>query len=369
VDVLRDESFAPLAGLRVGLITNQTGLDSTGRRTVDLLRAAPNVQLTAIFTPEHGLSGDRDGKVPSGREPTTRLALYSLYGDVTRPTPAMLDGIDALVFDVQDAGVRFYTYVTTMGYAMEAAAAKGIPFYVLDRPDPISGAVVQGPLLDADRRSFTGYFLLPVRYGMTIGELAQLFNVENGIGAELHVIKMRGYRRAQWYDETGLRWIAPSPNLRSLRQAALYPGVALVEGANVSVGRGTETPFELLGAPWIDGERLTSHLNRRQIPGVRVEPVDFRPTAHRFAGRLCQGVRVILTDRAVLDAPRLGVEIASALHRLHGRAFRLDDTLGSIGARWVLEAIRKGDDPREIARRWQPAVEKFLALRAKYLLY
>jgi uncharacterized protein YbbC (DUF1343 family)/CubicO group peptidase (beta-lactamase class C family) len=369
LDVLAEENFAPLSGLRVGLITNQTGLDATGRRTIDLMRAAPGVRLTAIFSPEHGLHGDMDGKVPSGREPMTQLAVYSLYGDVVRPTPTMLDGLDALVFDVQDAGVRFYTYVTTMAYALEAAAAKGIPFYVLDRPDPISAAVVQGPVLDDDRRSFTGYFPLPVRYGMTIGELAQLFNAENSIGAELHVIKMRGYRRAQWYDETGLRWIAPSPNLRSLGQAALYPGVALVEGANVSVGRGTETPFELLGAPWIDGEALASYLNRREIPGVRFEPVDFRPAEHPFADRVCHGVRVVLMDRAVLDAPRVGIEITSALHRLHRRQFQLDNTLGSIGTRWVLEGIRDGEDPRGIARRWQASVDKFLGLRAKYLLY
>jgi uncharacterized protein YbbC (DUF1343 family)/CubicO group peptidase (beta-lactamase class C family) len=369
VDVLAEESFAPLAGRSVGLITNQTGRDATGRRTIDLMRAAPGVRLTTIFSPEHGLSGDVNGKVPSGREPVTQLAVYSLYGDVTRPTPRMLDGLDALVFDVQDAGVRFYTYVTTMAYAMEAAAAKRIPFYVLDRPDPISADIVQGPVLDDDRRSFTGYFPMPVRYGMTIGELAHLFNRENEIGAELHVIKMRGYRRAQWYDETGLRWTAPSPNLRSLQQAALYPGVALVEGANVSVGRGTETPFELLGAPWVDREALASYLNRRSIPGVRFEPVDFRPVERPFADRLCHGVRIILTDRAVLDAPSLGVEIASALHRLHGRQFRLDDTLPLIGSQRVVEAIRQGEDPRDVARRWQASVVRFSALRARYLLY
>ena len=369
LDVLAEGDFAALDGLRVGLITNQTGVDAGGRRAIDLMRAAPRVRLTAIFSPEHGLHGDADGKVASGREPTTDLAVYSLYGDVTRPTRAMLEGLDALVFDVQDAGVRFYTYVTTMAYAMEAAAARRMPFYVLDRPDPISAAVVQGPVLDANRRSFTGYFPLPVRYGMTIGELARLLNVENKIGAELHVVQMRGYRRAQWYDETGLRWIAPSPNLRSLGQATLYPGVALVEGANVSVGRGTETPFELLGAPWIDGGALASHLNRREIPGVRFEPVEFRPMEPPFAGRPCHGVRIVLTDRAALDAPTLGVEIASALHRLHPRQFRLDDTLGLIGTRWVIDAIRGGEDPRTIGRRWQTSLDDFLALRARYLLY
>jgi uncharacterized protein YbbC (DUF1343 family) len=256
-----------------------------------------------------------------------------------------------------------------MAYAMEAAAAKHIPFYVLDRPDPISAEVVQGPVLDADLRSFTGYFPLPVRYGMTIGELAQLFNAENKIGADLHVVKMRGYRRAQWYDDTGLRWVAPSPNLRSVREAALYPGVALVEGANVSVGRGTETPFEVVGAPWIDDEALASYLNRRSIGGVRFEPVNFRPVEQPFADRVCHGVRLVLLDRTVLDTPRLGIEIAGALHRLHPRQFQLDRTLGSIGARSVLAAIGDGEDPREIAHRWQASLEKFLAVRAKYLLY
>ena len=369
LEVLAKEGFVPLAGRRVGLVTNQTGVDAVGRRTIDLVRTAPGVRLAAIFSPEHGLDGEMNGKVASGREPVTQLAVYSLYGEVTRPTPAMLDGIDALVFDVQDAGVRFYTYVTTMAYAMEAAAAKGIPFYVLDRPDPLAADVVQGPVLDDDLRSFTGYFPLPVRYGMTIGELAGLFNAENEIGADLHVVAMRGYRRTQWYDETGLRWIAPSPNLRSLSEAALYPGVALVEGANVSVGRGTTTPFELLGAPWVDGKALASFLNRRSIPGVRFAPVEFRPTADAFAGRLCRGVRIALTDRSQLDAPRLGIEIASALRRLHRGQFRLEETLGSIGARWVLEAIREGEDPRSIAGRWQASLEKFVALRAKYLLY
>jgi uncharacterized protein YbbC (DUF1343 family)/CubicO group peptidase (beta-lactamase class C family) len=369
LDVLAAEKFRPLSGLRIGLITNQTGVDASGRRAVDLMRTAREVQLTAIFSPEHGLYGDMNGKVPSGREPITQLVVHSLYGDVRRPTPAMLDGVDALVFDAQDAGVRFYTYATTMAYAMEAAAAKGIPFYVLDRPDPISAAVVQGPVLDEDRRSFTGYFPLPIRHGMTIGELAELFNVENKIGAALHVVKMRGYRRAQWYDETGLRWIAPSPNLRTLEEATLYPGVALVEGVNVSVGRGTATPFELVGAPWVDREALASHLSRREIHGVRFEAVDFRPAEPPFADRVCHGIRIVLTDRAVLDAPLLGIEIASALHRLHRRQFQLDGTLASIGTRRVLEAIRDGKDPRDIARGWQASVEKFMALRAKYLLY
>jgi uncharacterized protein YbbC (DUF1343 family) len=369
IDVLVAEQFAPLAGLRVGLVTNHTGLDSTGQRTLDLLHDTPGVKLVAIFTPEHGLYGNIDAKVASGMEPTTNLPVYSLYGEVRRPTNEMLNGLDALVFDIQDAGVRFYTYVTTMAYAMEAAARKGLAFYVLDRPNPIGGALVQGPLLDAELRSFTGYFPLPIRHGMTVGELAAMFNAENKIGAKLHVIKMHGYRRSDWYDETGLRWVAPSPNLRTLTEATLYPGVAMVEGANVSVGRGTATPFELLGAPWINGQALATYLNERKIPGVRFLPREFTPARDRYAHRLCHGIHIILVDRHKLDAAALGVEIASALHRLYPRDFQLDKTLGLIGARWVVEAIRNGQDPRVIIQNWQTALNEFRALRAKYLLY
>ena len=277
IDVLAAQKFAPLAGLRVGLITNHSGIDAAGRRTIDLLAKARKVKLKSIFSPEHGLWGNVDQKIPHAKEPVTGLPAYSLYGEVNRPTEKMLEGLDGLVFDVQDAGVRFYTYVTTMAYAMEAAAKKGIPFYVLDRPNPINGSAVQGPILDKDLQSFAGYFPMPVRHGMTLGELAQMFNAENKIGAKLHVIQMRGYERTDWYDETGLLWVNPSPNLRTLAQATLYPGVAMVEGANVSVGRGTGTPFELLGAPWINARDLAAYLNSRKIQGVRFLPVDFMP--------------------------------------------------------------------------------------------
>jgi uncharacterized protein YbbC (DUF1343 family) len=368
-DILAAEGFAPLKGLRVGLITNHTGLDRTGNRTIDLLHDAPGVKLAAIFSPEHGLYGIADEKVASGMEPGLDLPVYSLYGEVRRPTGKMLAGLDALVFDVQDAGARFYTYVSTMAYAMEAAARRSIPFYVLDRPNPITASAVQGPVMDPDLESFTGYFPLPTRHGMTVGELARLFNAENGIGADLHVVAMRGYRRGEWYDQTGLPWVAPSPNLRTLAEAALYPGVAMVEGANVSVGRGTDSPFELLGAPWIDGERLAAYLNGRKITGVMFQPTEFTPAESRFKDQLCHGVRVVLTDRDALDAPALGVEIVGALHRLHPADFQLDKTLGLVGARWVLQAIREDEDPRSIARRWQASLAAFQRLRAKYLLY
>jgi uncharacterized protein YbbC (DUF1343 family) len=369
IDVLAAEKFDSLAGLRLGLITNHSGIDSAGRRTVDLLHKAPGVKLVTIFSPEHGLSGKAEGKVSSTKEPLTGLPMYSLYGDALSPTKRMLAGLDGLVFDIQDAGARFYTYITTMGYAMEACARKGIPFYVLDRPNPINASLVQGPVLDSNLRSFTGYFPLPVRHGMTVGELATMFNVEKRMGVKLHVIKMRGYERNQWYDETGLLWVSPSPNLQTLTEAILYPGVAMVEGANVSVGRGTMTPFDLFGAPWIHGDELASYLNNRNIQEVRFIPVDFTPNSSRFKGQLCHGVQIVLLNRQMLNSPALGIEITSALYRLYPKDFRVDKTLKLIGSAKVLQAIKAGQDPATIAQDWQGRLEQFCMHRSKYLLY
>jgi uncharacterized protein YbbC (DUF1343 family)/CubicO group peptidase (beta-lactamase class C family) len=369
VDVLSDRRFAPLYGKRVGLITNHTGLDAAGRRTIDRLARAPGVKLRAIFSPEHGLSGQADAKVASGRDAETSLPVYSLYGATRRPTPDMLKDLDALVFDVQDAGARFYTYMSTMGYAMEAAAKKGIDFLVLDRPNPITASRVEGPIMDADLKSFTGYFPLPVRHGMTLGELARMFNAEYAIGARLTVIPMQAYRRDMWFDETGIAWVNPSPNLRSLAQAILYPGVALSEASNVSVGRGTETPFELIGAPWIRSEELTDYLRTRQIPGVEFEPAAFTPASSRFRGQPCHGIRVVIKDRNRLDAVGLGLEILCALQRLYSKAFQLDAAIGLVGSRRVLRAIADGSEPESIAASWQPQLEEFHRLRATYLLY
>jgi uncharacterized protein YbbC (DUF1343 family) len=369
IDILAAEKFDSLARLRLGLITNHSGIDSAGRRTVDLLHKAPGVKLVAIFSPEHGFSGKAEGKLSSTKESLTGLPVYSLYGEVLSPTQRMLAGLDALIFDIQDAGARFYTYIATMGYAMEACAKKGIPFYVLDRPNPINASLVQGPILDSNLKSFTGYFSLPVRHGMTVGELAKMFNVEKKMGVKLHVVKMRGYERSRWYDETGLLWLSPSPNLQTLTEAILYPGVAMVEGANVSVGRGTMTPFELFGAPWINGEELASYLNNRNIQGVRFIPVDFKPQSSRFKNQLCHGVQIVLLNRQILDSPALGIEIISALHRLYPKDFQLDKTLGLIGSRKVLQAIKAGQDPATIAQDWQGALEQFCMLRSKYLLY
>jgi uncharacterized protein YbbC (DUF1343 family)/CubicO group peptidase (beta-lactamase class C family) len=371
LDVLEAEDFAPLKGLRIGLITNHTGIDSEGRRTIDLLFRAPGVRLAAIFSPEHGLSGTEDdlSRTEVTRDRETGPPVYSLYGKTLRPTNEMLEGLDALVFDIQDAGVRFYTYITTMGYAMEAAARRRIAFYVLDRPDPISGAIVQGPVMDDDLKSFTGYFPLPLRHGMTVGELAELFSKENRMGLRLHVIKMRGYERTDWYDETGLRWVDPSPNLRTLEEAILYPAVAMAEGANVSVGRGTGTPFELLGAPWIDAKALADYLNGRRIQGIRFMPVDFTPAESRFKNEVCHGVQIVLIDREALDVGEMGVEIVSALYHLFPKEFLIDKTLDLVGSRAMLDEIKEGRDPEAVALHWQERLDQFRALRSKYLLY
>jgi uncharacterized protein YbbC (DUF1343 family) len=369
IEVLAAEGFAPLKGKNLGVITNHTGVDGAGRSTLSLLLKAPGVKVRAIFSPEHGLSGNLDEKVASGRHAATGLPVYSLYGKTLKPTPEMLRGLDALVYDIQDVGVRFYTYISTMTYAMQAAAAAGLEFYVLDRPNPIGAAAVEGPVLDPDLCSFVGCFTLPVRYGMTVGELAQLVNREKAIGARLQVVKMAGYRRGAWLDETGLPWVKPSPNIRTLTQAILYPGVGLIESANVSVGRGTATPFEIVGAPWISGPRLADYLRRRQIAGVAFEPVSFVPTASAYRGRTCQGVRLRLTDRAALDTPALGVELLAALHRLYPGQFQLGNTLGMLGSRRILQGLKAGDDPRDLQRRWQPGLANFQRLRARYLLY
>lgn len=369
IDALEAEMFRPLSGLRIGLITNHSGLDSAGRRTLDVLFRAPGVELKAVFNPEHGLSGREDRKVPSTVDSATGIPVYSLYGEVKRPTDKMLEGLDALVFDIQDAGARFYTYISTMGYAMEAAAMKGIAFYVLDRPNPISASIVQGFLPDNDMRSFTAYFPLPVRHGMTVGELAAMFNTENRMGLKLEVIRLRGYERSDWYDETGLSWTNPSPNIRSVDEAALYPGVALLEGANVSVGRGTDAPFELLGAPWIDGEELAAYLDKRAIKGVRIVPAHFTPSDSIYKNVRCHGVQIVLLDRRALNAPVLGIEIISALHKLYQKKFQLEKTLSLVAARRVLDAIRNGHDPSLIATQWQERLSEFRKTREKYLLY
>lgn len=370
LDVLEAEKFAPLQGLHVGLITNHSGRDAAGRRTVDLLAAAPGVKLVAIFSPEHGLFGTADERVASTHDPTTGLPVYSLYGVTERPTDQMLAGIDALVYDIQDAGVRFYTFITTLGYTLEAAGRKNMSYFVLDRPNPIGGFNVEGPLLDADLRSFVAYFPLPVRHGMTVGELAEMFNQEQHLGVKLTVIKMGDWHRLDWFDETGLDWVNPSPNLRNLTETTLYPGVGMIEGANVSVGRGTDTPFEVVGAPWMDSTKLAAYLNGRRIQGVRFVPAEFTPASSNFRGQICHGIQIDLVDRDALDSPELGAELASALFRLFPKDFQLDKTLALVGSRAVLDGIRQGRDPRRLAYEWeQNQLQAFRQMRSHYLLY
>ena len=369
VDVLEQGNFAPLHGKRVGLITNQTGVDSQGRRTVDVLAHAEGVKLVALFSPEHGMAGRADAPVTNAVDSATGLPIYSLYGETRRPTDAMLKGIDMLVFDVQDAGVRFYTYLTTMAYCMEEAAKHHIEFVVLDRPNPLGGEVIEGPMLDRVRLSFTGYFPMPVRYGMTIGELAKMFNAENKIGADLHVFAMVDWKRGKTYDQTGLKWIPPSPNLRTLNAAFLYPGIEILQSGGVSVGRGTDAPFELFGAPWIQAPDLTAELNRRAVPGVRFQTMLFTPDDGLYKGQYCQGASIIITNRAELNSMRAGLEIAAALHRLYPQQFHLEKIVELLGSQATLERLERGDEPARIIAGWSEELEKFRATRAKYLLY
>jgi uncharacterized protein YbbC (DUF1343 family)/CubicO group peptidase (beta-lactamase class C family) len=377
IDVLAAHGFDLIRGTegkkKIGVLTNQTGVDSQGRRTIDVLAQAPGVSLNAIFSPEHGVTGALDTTdIGDSKDAATGVPVYSVYGATEaarRPSLEVLKMLDAVVVDIQDAGTRFYTYETTVGYFLEAAAKAGIDVVVLDRPNPITGSFVQGPISDPGHESFTNYAPLPVRHGMTMGELAKMFNSERNINARLQVVPLEGWMRGDWYDSTGLAWVNPSPNLRSLTEATLYPGVALVEGTNVSVGRGTDTPFELLGAPWIKAAELAQYLNGREISGVRFVPVTFTPATSTYAGQQCQGVNIILVERNAFDAPELGIELASALHKLYPEQFHIDRMIDLLVNQPVYDAIAKGDDPRRIAEDWREPLEKFQQLRQKYLIY
>jgi uncharacterized protein YbbC (DUF1343 family)/CubicO group peptidase (beta-lactamase class C family) len=380
IDVLEEHNFDvlhPVAGSngkkRVGLVTNQTGLDADRRRTIDVLAQASGVSLDAIFSPEHGVAGILDTThVSDTKDEATGVTVYSVYGgtDVARrPSTDVLKQLDAVVFDVQGAGARFYTYETTLGYFLEAAAQAGIEIIVLDRPDPITGSFLQGPGTDAGKESFTNYWTIPVRHGLTMGELAKMFNVERNINAKLTVVPMEGWQRGDWFDSTGIEWVNPSPNLRSVTEAALYPGVAIVEGTNVSVGRGTDSPFELLGAPWMKSRELAGYLNARGIAGVRFVPVSFTPTESIYSGQRCEGVNIVLTDRNALDAPELGIELASALKKLYPADWKIEKIMALLANQAVYDALVAGQDPRRIAQDWQEELEKFQKVRQKYLIY
>jgi uncharacterized protein YbbC (DUF1343 family)/CubicO group peptidase (beta-lactamase class C family) len=359
--------------INIGLVTNQTGLDATGKRGIDVLAAAPGIKLAAIFSPEHGIFGAVDTTaIDNTTDSVTGVPVYSIYGGTDakrRPPVEVLKTLDAVLVDIQDAGARFYTYETTLGFVLEAAAQANIEVIVLDRPNPITGSAVQGPVSQANFENFTNYHRVPVRHGMTMGELAQLFNEERKIGARLRVIPMAGWLRGDWFDSTGIVWVNPSPNLRSVNEAALYPGVALIEGTSISVGRGTDTPFEIVGAPWIDSRAFANYLNSRLIAGVRFVPVTFTPTSGPYTGQNCRGVNLIVTDRNVLDSPELGIELASALQKLYADHWKLDHMLGILANQDAFDALARGDDPRSIAQAWQEDIQKFRELRAKYLLY
>jgi uncharacterized protein YbbC (DUF1343 family)/CubicO group peptidase (beta-lactamase class C family) len=377
IDVLEGHNFDLVRGStakkRLGLLTNQTGVDSQGRRTIDVLSQSPGISLDAIFSPEHGVTGTMDTtEVGNSKDAATGVPVYSVYGSTDaarRPSPEVLKNLDAVVVDIQDAGVPFYTYETTVGYFLEAAAKAGIEIIVLDRPNPITGSFVQGPMPDPGRESFISYDSVPIRHGMTLGELAQMWNSERTIHARLQVVAMEGWQRGDWFDSTGVNWINPSPNLRSLTAATLYPGVALIEYANVSVGRGTNTPFEIVGAPWINGRELAQYLNARNISGVRFVPVSFTPGASNFAEEKCAGVNIIITERNALDAPELGIELASALHKLYPQQFHMERMVELLANQSVYDAVREGQDPRRIAGDWRDALEKFQRVRQKYLIY
>jgi uncharacterized protein YbbC (DUF1343 family) len=369
LDVLEAERFAPLRGKRIGIITNHTGLDAQGRTTIDALTHAPGVQVVALFTPEHGLGGNQDENVSSTKDPVSGLPVYSLYGEARRPTDEMLAGIDALVFDVQDAGVRFYTYTATMAYCMEEAGKRKIAFFVLDRPDPIGGEIVEGPVLDADKPSFTAYFRLPVRYGLTIGELAQLFNEENHIQCDLHVIAIKNWHRNLFYEETGLRWLPPSPNLRTLKGSVLYPGLEILQNGGVSVGRGTEAPFEEFGAPWMHGEDVAARLNERRISGVRFVAADFIPVAGLYAAERCGGVAIRVLDKRAVRSITMGMEIASVLKQLYPDHFDVPKMLFLVGNDQTIHQLQEDVPAAEIVKGWDADLKTFEVMRRKYFLY
>jgi uncharacterized protein YbbC (DUF1343 family)/CubicO group peptidase (beta-lactamase class C family) len=384
IDVLEEHHFSdlrpdPAHPVRIGLVTNHTGIDAAGHRTADVLAHAPGLQLVALFSPEHGIAGKLDTTtISNSHDEATGATIYSVYGDTDakrRPNPEALATIDAIVYDIQDVGVPFYTYESTMGYFLEAAAHANKSIYILDRPNPVSGAYVQGPVADAGHESFVGYSQTPIRHGMTIGELARLFNSERSINARLTVITMQGWQRGDWFDSTGAVWINPSPNMRSLTEATLYPGIGMIETTNISVGRGTDTPFELIGAPWISSSRssspstLASYLNAREISGVRFIPVNFTPTDAKYANQLCGGVNILITDRYALDTPELGIEIVSALQHLYPNDFKIANLDTLMRNKDTLTAITAGEDPRRIALDWDEALDNFKTIRTKYLLY
>jgi uncharacterized protein YbbC (DUF1343 family) len=376
IDVLVRDGFKALRGKRIGLVTNHTGKSRDGVATIDLLHKAPGVTLVSLFSPEHGIRGVLDADVPAGKDEKTGLTIHSLFykGGIGRPQEGSLTGIDTLVIDLQDVGVRFYTYQLAMGYVMEEAAKHGVGVVVLDRPNPINGWQLEGALsrepgAGESPNTFIGYLPMPIRHGMTMGELARLYNGEKKINADLTVIAMENWRRDYWYDETGLPWINPSPNMRNLNQATLYPGIGMIEYSNISVGRGTDQPFEQIGAPWINGRQLAERLNARRLAGIRFYPTTFTPKSSKYANEECQGVFMVVTNRATLQPVRIGIEIASALFALYGDKYDPGNMWRLVGSESIVARIKQGEDPASIAASASSDEARWRRLRAPYLLY
>jgi uncharacterized protein YbbC (DUF1343 family) len=373
VEVLLNDPANPLAGRRVGLITNHTGRDRAGTSTIDLLMGAADIELVALFSPEHGIRGvAADGeRIDSEVDQRTGLPIHSLYGETRRPTPEMLEGIEVLAFDIQDVGARPYTYASTMALGMQAAAEHGIPFVVLDRPNPIGGVIVEGNILDPAFSSFVGMYPIAARHGMTVGELALMYNDRHEIGVDLTVIPAEGWRRGQWFDHTGLPWSAPSPNLPRLEAVIHYPGTVFFEGTNLSEGRGTDFPFEQTGAPWLDAEAVAAEMNAMGLPGVRFEPVRFavRPDARKFPGETLPGVRLVATDREAYRPVAASLLLIDAIHRLHPDEFAWSGTMNRLaGTDRVRQAV-EGGTLRALLDEWDRDAERFRAAREPYLLY
>lgn len=367
IDVLVKNHFAPLKGKRIALVTNQTGQDRERVPTIDLLLQAPEVTLKALFSPEHGIRGVVDQAVNDTTDERTGLPIFSLYGKTRKPTPEQLKGIDALVFDIQDVGCRFYTYISTMGLCLEAAADAGVQFVVLDRIDPINGATLDGPVLTG-KSSFVGFHTLPLRYGMTAGELAKMFNGECKYNANLTVIELEGWSREMWFDETGLPWSNPSPNMRNLIQANLYPGIGLLESA-LSVGRGTDTPFEVIGAPYVEDVRLAEQLNKASFPGVGFVPIQFTPKQSIHKDQLCRGVSILITDRDVCHPVDVALMVAKTLHEWYPEQFDVQKIEHLLLNSSTMEAMKAGKSLDEIHALWKPQRDEFLSRRLKYLIY
>jgi uncharacterized protein YbbC (DUF1343 family)/CubicO group peptidase (beta-lactamase class C family) len=369
VDVLARSGFAPLKGKRIGLVTNHTGLLRDGTPTIDALHKAPDVKLVALFSPEHGIRGAVDAEVSDSRDEATGLPVYSLYNKTRKPTPEMLKDVDALVYDIQDIGARFYTYISTLGLVMEAAKDKGIPLFVLDRPNPIGGEKIAGPVRDSGFESFIAFHALPVRHGLTIGELARMFNAERKIGADLTVIPCENWRRGDLFDRTGLRWVNPSPNMRSLTEALLYPGVGLLEGTNLATGRGTDTPFERVGAPYIEPRAFAAALNALELPGVRFIPLKFTPKERQFAGKECGGVYIEITERESFEPVALGIGMACVLRSLHPDEWKPEALAKFLCDDAAFRAIVDGKPAREVEAIWAEELARFEQSRRPFLIY